>query len=104
MLGEILIGVASNIIIAMLGGMWTLWKILLVVKKGLQASLRRDLTNDALLYIENGWIPLDVKDIMLQTYEAYHALGANGSIDGLMEQVKALPNVPVKGDKHARKD
>lgn len=93
MLGEIFVGVATSIILAMLGAMWSLWKNLLVVKKGLQASLRRDLTNDALIYIQDGWIPLDVKDIMLQTYEAYHVLGANGSIDGLMEQIKALPNV-----------
>lgn len=67
-----------------------------IIRNGLRVSIKRDIITDSSFYLERGWVELHLKDDLLEAYAAYHALGGNGSVHDLVEQVKALPNMPPK--------
>ena len=60
---------------------------------GLQALLRDRIIQVYNHYVtEKKWIPIYAKDSIVSCYESYENLGANGVIDDLMAEIKALPN------------
>ncbi len=62
------------------------------LKSGVQALLRAKILQDYYKYTEKGKIPIDVLESVEACYKSYEALGENGVIDGVMEQLRALPN------------
>lgn len=61
------------------------------VKLGVQAMLRSDMINMYNKYNDKGYAPIYVKDNFENVWTQYHALGANGVMDGIHEQFLALP-------------
>lgn len=52
----------------------------------------RDIVQDAMKYIERGWISKDeYEDLYKYLYKPYLALGGNGTAERLMAEVKKLP-------------
>lgn len=72
------------------------------LKEGVQALLRDRIIEIYYHYTEKGWMPLDVRNSLEALYNSYEALGENGVINDLMEQLRELPNhKPVGGANHA---
>ena len=59
---------------------------------GVQALLRARIIEIYYHYTEKGWMPLDVRNSLEACYKSYEALGENGVIDDLVEQLRELPN------------
>ena len=45
---------------------------------------------------DRGWIPIYAKESIDACYRSYEALGDNGVIDNLMQQINELQNYPPK--------
>lgn len=69
------------------------------IKLGLQSLLRGEITKSYYVYKEKGWIPLYALQSIEANYKNYEALGANGVIDGLWEELMALPHTKPEDDK-----
>ncbi len=68
------------------------------LKAGLQALLRDRIIQAYNHYVDDrGWIPIYALESINTCYKSYEALGENGVIDGLMEQLNDLPNYDLKG-------
>lgn len=67
------------------------------LKAGLQALLRDRIIQAYNHYVQNrGWIPIYAKESIDACYRSYEALGDNGVIDNLMQQINELQNYPPK--------
>lgn len=74
------------------------------LKAGLQALLRDRIIQAYNHYVQDkGWIPIYAKESIDACYKSYEALGDNGVIDNLMQQINELQNYPPK-DKRMRGD
>lgn len=62
------------------------------LKAGVQALLRDRIIQSYNHYTEKGWMPIYARDSLDACYNSYEALGENGVIDDLMEQLRELPN------------
>lgn len=62
------------------------------IKAGVQALLRDRIIQSYNHYTEKGWMPIYARDSLDACYNSYEALGENGVIDDLMEQLRELPN------------
>ncbi len=72
------------------------------LKAGLQALLRDRIIQAYNHYVQDkGWIPIYAKESIDACYKSYEALGDNGVIDNLMQQINELQNYPPK-DKRMR--
>lgn len=74
------------------------------LKAGLQALLRDRIIQAYNHYVQDkGWIPIYAKESIDACYKSYEALGDNGVIDNLMQQLNELQNYPPKnrGDENA---
>ncbi len=76
-------------------GIW--FKKFRAYKRGIRATLRHDLIQEYEKYKARDCIPIYGMDSVLEMYEAYHALGGNGAITKLVDELKALPS-PCPGD------
>lgn len=64
---------------------------------GLQALLRDRIIQAYNHYVQDkGWIPIYAKESIDACYKSYEALGDNGVIDNLMQQINELQNYPPK--------
>lgn len=64
------------------------------VENGVQSLLRAEIIRQHEKHIERGFCPIYAKDALRREYEAYHALGGNGVITDLYNDVLALPETP----------
>lgn len=72
------------------------------VRAGVQALLRDRIIQAYNHYVcEKGWVPIYAKESIDACYKSYEALGDNGVIDSLMEQLNELPNYNLNGGKNA---
>ena len=72
------------------------------LKAGVQALLRDRIIQAYNHYVQDkGWIQIYAKESIDACYKSYEALGDNGVIDNLMEQISELQNYPPK-DKRMR--
>lgn len=72
------------------------------LKAGVQALLRDRIIQAYNHYVcEKGWVPIYAKESIDDCYKSYEALGNNGVIDNLMQQLNELQNYPPK-DKRMR--
>lgn len=61
------------------------------IKLGVQAILRDRLIQSYNHHTEKGCCAIHDRENVLNMYNQYHNLGANGVIDGLVEEVMGLP-------------
>ena len=67
------------------------------LKAGLQALLRDRIIQAYNHYVQDkGWIPIYAKESIDACYKSYEALGDNGVIDNLMQQINEFQNYPPK--------
>lgn len=72
------------------------------LRAGVQALLRDRIIQAYNHYVcEKGWVPIYAKESIDACYKSYEALGDNGVIDSLMEQLNELPNHNLNGGKNA---
>lgn len=62
------------------------------IKKGIQALLRDGIINQYNKYMEKKYIPIYALDNVESMYKEYHALGGNGTITELYQDLKRLPH------------
>ena len=61
------------------------------MQEGVKCLLRGKLIDYHDKYTERGYCPIYVKESARRSYEAYHALGGNGVITKLYDDLMALP-------------
>ena len=66
---------------------------------GMRALLRDRIIWANNHYTEKGSIPVYARDTVTDMYNAYHALGGNGTITALKEEVMALPTSHEKPER-----
>ena len=76
------------------GCLITFYKNLKSIQLGLQAILRDRLLQAYKYYKEAGSITYQEMNNLLNMYNMYHSLGANGVMDEIVEDIK---NIPIKG-------
>ena len=62
------------------------------IKLGLQSLLRGEITKAYYTYKDKGWIPVYALSSVEANYKNYKALGVDGVMDGLWEELMALPH------------
>lgn len=62
------------------------------LKAGVQALLRDRIIQAYNHYMDKEYIPIYALESIEACYKSYEELGENGVIDGLMEQIRELPN------------
>lgn len=70
---------------------------------GVQSLLRAEIIRQNEKWVERGYCPVYAKDAVRREYEAYHALGGNGVITELYNDIMALPETPPKQTKQNKK-
>lgn len=70
------------------------------IQDGLQSLLRAEIIRQNEKYVERGYCPIYAKDALRRVYEAYHALGSNGVMTDLYNDVMQLPEAPPKKDEN----
>lgn len=66
------------------------------IKDGTQALLRNQIIHSYDKYINRKWIPIYAMDNVNVMYKAYHALGGNGTITKIIEELTELPSTDPK--------
>lgn len=61
------------------------------IKRGMQAQLRNSIIDQYNKYMDKKYIPIYAIENVLAMYVQYHALGGNGTITHLVEELKELP-------------
>ncbi len=64
------------------------------LREGVLSLLRNQLIEYHDKYTERGWCPIYVKESARRSYEAYHALGGNGVVTKLYDDLMSLPETP----------
>ena len=69
------------------------------LENGTQCLLRAEIIRQNEKWVARGYCPVYAKDAVRREYEAYHALGGNGVITDLYNDILALPETPPKQSK-----
>lgn len=64
----------------------------LAARAGTLALLRSEIIKNYEKYMAKKWIPIYAMDNVLELYNAYHALGGNGTMTKLVKELDALPS------------
>lgn len=73
-------------------------KVIIAIKKGMQALLRAEMIKDYNHYTNKGYAPIYAKENFENCYINYHNLGANGVMTDIYNKFLALPTEPKEGD------
>lgn len=65
------------------------------LKNGVQSMLRDRLIQSALSYEKQGWVDTNALENVGLMYSAYSALGGNGIVTKLFNEMQGLPNVDL---------
>lgn len=67
-----------------------------LIKDGVRSLLRDRLIHKCEKCIANGYCTTEYHDGIIEMYNDYHALGGNGAVTRLLNQVEELPHRPVE--------
>lgn len=89
----------STIIVALIGAFVTIGNVAFTalanrksnMKSGLQCLLRLEIIRAHEKYTDRKYCPIYARESVTKAYDAYHALGGNGTITELYNQIMALP-------------
>lgn len=73
-------------------GLATMAKRVMALRHGMMTLLRSDIIRCYEKYIGREWIPIYAMENVLESYNAYHTLGGNGTITKLVEELRCLPS------------
>ena len=105
-MSEGVINMDSTIIVALIGGGFTVINIIVtsmitrkkklserekIIENGLQSLLRAEIIRSHEKYMDREYCPVYAREALTRIYESYHALGGNGTMTELYKQVMALP-------------
>lgn len=62
-----------------------------VEREAVRSLLRNEIISQHQHYLSEGSIPVYGRENLTSMYSSYHALGGNGTVTALMEEVMALP-------------
>lgn len=65
-----------------------------LIERGQTLLLRSDLIRLHDIFMKRGYCPVSIKISVREEYDGYHALGGNGVVTKLMEEIVALPDSP----------
>ena len=68
------------------------------LRDGMKSLLMRQIQIDCEAAIADGFCPVETKTAIEGMYQAYHALGGNGIITNLRDDMLGLPTVKVGGE------
>lgn len=85
---ELIFGLISSGLLIGLKSLFTQFK---AFKLGMQAMLRNELIDKYNYYSNKGYISIHGLENITAMYTQYHALGGNGTITHLYEELKELP-------------
>lgn len=92
---QIVISVYASILTAVLAAVWHKQKTILsryqAVNDGMKCLLRLEIIRDCSRFLAKGFVPVYAMENILESYEAYHALGGNGTITKMVDELKKLP-------------
>ncbi|MEG2782201.1 MAG: hypothetical protein RR911_05900 [Oscillospiraceae bacterium] len=71
-------------------------KRLELVENGVQALLRDSIIKSYNHYTDKGYCPIYALESLTKMYDEYHALGGNGTVTKLINEIKELPTEPPK--------
>ena len=63
------------------------------IRGGLRSLLRRQIIADCEDALSEGYCPTTTKDTIQDMYRSYHALGGNGTVTKLVDQLMDLPTL-----------
>lgn len=63
------------------------------IRDGLRSLLRRQIIEDCESSLKQGFCPITKKDTINDMYLSYHALGGNGTVTKLVDQIGNLPTL-----------
>ena len=63
------------------------------IRDGLRSLLRRQIIADCEDAMSEGYCPTTTKDTIQDMYKSYHALGGNGTVTKLVDQLMNLPTL-----------
>ena len=64
------------------------------LKNGMQSLLRNNIIDAHDKYMKKKYCPIYAKESLTKTYDSYHALGGNGVVTKLYNDIMALPEEP----------
>lgn len=92
---QIVVSVCTSALTVVLAAVWRKQKTILTryqaVHDGMKCLLRLEIIRDCSHYLEKKCVPVYAMENILESYEAYHALGGNGTITKMVEELKQLP-------------
>ena len=92
---QIVVTVCTSALTAVLASVWRKQKTILsryqAVNDGMKCLLRLEIIRDCTHYLAKGYVPVYAMENILDSYGAYHALGGNGTITKMVEELKKLP-------------
>lgn len=62
----------------------------------MRVTLKNSIIERYEMYEEKQYCPISARENLEDMYEAYKALGGNGTVTGLMAQLRKLPTEPHK--------
>ena len=63
------------------------------IREGVRSLLRRQIIADCEDALSEGYCPTTTKDTIQDMYKSYHALGGNGTVTKLVDQLMDLPTL-----------
>lgn len=92
---QIVVTVCTSALTAVLASVWKKQKTILsryqAVNDGMKCLLRLEIIRDCSHYLAKGYVPVYAMDNIRESYDAYHALGGNGTITKMVDELKKLP-------------
>ena len=92
---QIVVTVCTSALTAVLASVWRKQKTILsryqAVNDGMKCLLRLEIIRDWTHYLGKGFVPIYAMENIQDSYDAYHALGGNGTITKMVEELKKLP-------------
>lgn len=96
---DCILPVVSALCVSVLTGVWAgIWRKqkklcrhYQAMNDGMRCLLRAELIRDHTHSLDKGYIPIYAMENVLESYTAYHALGGNGTITKMVEELKRFP-------------
>ena len=88
---QLLFTIVSAALTAVFGIMKNLRKRTKALESGTRCLLRADIIRSHDKYVQQEYCPIYAKESLEHSYNAYHDLGGNGVVTGLMDDIRDLP-------------
>ena len=88
---QIATAVCVPILTATWAAVWRMYRRYQSTQDGMKCLLRAEVIRDHSHYMDKGFIPIYAMENVLESYNAYHELGGNGTITKMVEELKRLP-------------